>query len=70
MANWISPDCKSEYSEFEKLQGACYYYVLRRDDSSESASWIKNENYKSAPELRFEEPLKEIPQNLDFLKNG
>jgi len=27
MANWISDNCKSDYSLFEKLQGACYYYT-------------------------------------------
>ncbi len=60
MANWISPNCKSEYSDFEKLQGACYYYTKN--------NWIKNENYKTVPNLRFEEPLKSIPQDLNFLK--
>jgi glucose-6-phosphate isomerase len=67
MANWVSKDCKSDYSDFEKLQGSCYYHIKR---SSGEASWIKNENYKNIPELRFEEPLKKIPQNLNFLKNG
>ncbi|OGZ70403.1 MAG: hypothetical protein A3F47_00825 [Candidatus Staskawiczbacteria bacterium RIFCSPHIGHO2_12_FULL_38_11] len=61
MANWISSDCKSDYSLYEKLQGACYYYVA-------PGTWIKNEHYKNVPPLRFEEPLKEVPQNLDFLK--
>ena len=60
MANWVASDCKSDYSLFEKLQGACYYYTKN--------GWIKNENYKFTPELRFEEPLKEVPENLDFLK--
>ena len=60
MANWVASDCKSNYSLFEKLQGACYYYTKN--------GWIKNENYKFTPELRFEEPLKEVPENLDFLK--
>jgi glucose-6-phosphate isomerase, archaeal len=60
MANWLSDNCKSDYSPFEKMQGACYYYTKQ--------GWIKNENYKSIPELRFEQPLKEIPKNLDFLK--
>lgn len=60
MANWISKDCKSDYSLFEKLHGACYYYA--------KDSWIKNENYKSVPKLRFEEPLKSVPENLDFLR--
>lgn len=60
MANWISSDCKSDYSFFEKLQGACYYYL--------NSGWVKNEHYKSVPELRFEEPLNSVPENLDFLK--
>ena len=66
MANWISCNCKSDYSFFEKMQGACYYYVLQPD--SGKAGWIKNKNYKDAPELRFEEPLKSLPENLNFLK--
>lgn len=68
--DWTSINCKSDYSLFEKLHGACYYYILRdpKGTPSGQASWIKNENYKSVPELRFEEPLKSIPENLDFLK--
>ena len=61
MANWISIDCKSDYSSFEKLQGACYYYLA-------PGNWVKNPNYKSVPELRFQEPLKEVPKDLSFLK--
>ena len=61
MANWLSENCKSDYSPFEKLKGACYYYTKQ-------GTWLKNENYKNVPELRFEEPLKEVPKNLDFLK--
>ena len=60
MANWIFGECKSDYSLFEKLQGACYYYT--------KTGWVKNAHYKSIPELRFEKPLKEVPKNLDFLK--
>jgi len=62
MANWISDNCESDYSSYIKLQGAGYYYTKQ--------GWIKNPNYKSLPELRFEQPLKEIPQNLEFLKIG
>lgn len=62
MANWISPNCKSEYKQYEEKQGACYYYL--------NSGWQKNENYGSVPELRFEEPLKNIPENLNFLKIG
>jgi len=60
MANWISKDCKVDYLPYEELKGACYYYT--------SEGWVKNENYKSVPELRTEEPLKSIPQDLSFLK--
>lgn len=60
MANWISPDCKSDYSLFEKLQGACYYYTTE--------GWINNKHYKNTPPLRSEEPIKEIPKDLNFLR--
>ncbi len=60
MANWVSIDCKSDYKQYEKKQGACYYYL--------NSGWAKNENYKETPELRFVEPLNSIPENLDFLK--
>lgn len=58
--DWTKEGCKSDYSLFEKNQGGCYYYT--------KSGWIKNDKYKSVPDLRFEEPLKEVPQNLDFLK--
>ena len=58
--DWSCKDCKSDYSLFEKLHGACYYYTIN--------GWIKNENYKNIPELRFENPLKELPKDLEFLK--
>lgn len=60
-ANWISVKCKNTYDLFVEKQGACYYYT--------ASGWIKNENYKNVPELRFAEPLNEMPDNLDFL-NG
>ncbi len=60
MANWISENCKVDYLPYEKMQGACYYYTKQ--------GWIKNENYKSVPELRFEEALESVPQDLNFLK--
>jgi glucose-6-phosphate isomerase len=66
MANWVSLDCKSDYLPYEEKQGACYYYI--KDPVSGEAKWIKNPNYKSVPELRFEEPLKSIPEDLSFLK--
>jgi glucose-6-phosphate isomerase len=63
--DWRNINCKQDYSLFEKLRGACYYYIIQ--PSSGQASWIKNDNYKNIPELRFEEPLKSL-QNLDFLR--
>jgi len=58
--DWRNINCKQDYSLFEKLRGACYYYTKE--------GWVKNENYKDVPELRFEESLKSLPENLDFLK--
>ena len=60
MANWISKKCKSDYSLFEKYQGAGYYYTKQ--------GWVKNKNYKTVPKLKFKKPLKRKPKNLDFLK--
>jgi len=68
MANWVSDDCKSDYSLYEKLQGACYYYTLL--PNSGQTEWVKNKNYKNVPPLRFEEPLKFLPEDLSFLKNS
>lgn len=62
MANWVSKDCMSDYSLYEKLNGACYFYT--------KAGWIKNVNYKFVPELREEQPTKNIPEDLSFLKIG
>ncbi len=59
IANWVSKKCDNEYLFFEKMQGACYYFTEN--------NWIKNKNYKKIPELRFEEPLEKMPENLDFL---
>jgi glucose-6-phosphate isomerase len=59
MANWVSEKCISDYSLYVKLQGAGYYYTKN--------GWIKNENYKSVAELRQEQPVKSLPQDLSFL---
>jgi len=64
--DWSSKECKSDYSLFEKLKGACYYYILQPD--SEQAAWVKNKNYKNVPQMRFEKPLKSLPKDLSFLK--
>lgn len=60
MANWVKKEDKGNFSWFENMHGACYYYTKQ--------GWIKNKNYKNVPELRFEEPLKSIPEDLSFLK--
>ena len=62
MANWVCVACKSDYSFYEKMGGACYFFT--------EGGWIKNPSYQSVPDLRFEKPLKNIPENLDFLKVG
>jgi len=63
MSNWVSPECKVDYKPYENLHGACYYYLA-------GGQWQKNPNYESVPDLREEKPLKSIPENLDFLKQG
>lgn len=60
MANWMAEVVQSDYSFIKKMQGACYYFT--------KDGWIKNKNYKNAPELRFEKPLKSLPEDLGFLK--
>lgn len=57
--DWRNIACKQDYSLFEKMHGGCYLYTKE--------GWIKNNNYKNIPELRFEEPLKSL-ENLDFLR--
>jgi len=60
IANWVNKKCQNIYNLFERRQGACYYYT--------KSGWLKNKNYKKIPKLRFEKPLKSMPENLDFLK--
>lgn len=59
MANWIDKNCQSDYNSIDNKQGACYFYTLN--------GWLKNQNYKNIPPLRFEEPQKSFPQELSFL---
>ena len=61
-ANWLSEKCKNDYGLFEKKKGACYYYT--------KPGWIKNNNYKKIPKLRFKKPLKKMPEDLTFLKQA
>lgn len=60
--DWTSINCKSDYSLFEKLQGACYYYT--------ADGWVKNPHYKNIPPIRLEKALKSMPKDLSFLKQG
>ncbi len=60
MGNWIPKNCKRNYQSVKEKQGMGYYYTKK--------GWIKNNKYNKVPELRFEQPLKELPHNLDFLK--
>jgi len=62
IGNWVSEKTENIYKELEKMKGPCYFYT--------KSGWIKNKNYKKIPELRFEKPLKSMPQNLDFLKGS
>ena len=68
-ANWVAENDKGNFEPFEINQGACYYYIAPPSTGSGQAGiWVKNEHYKNVPPLRFEQPLKEVPENLEFLK--
>jgi glucose-6-phosphate isomerase len=58
--DWSYEKCESDYSFFEKMRGACYFYT--------KSGWIKNKNYKKIPRLHFEKPLKKLSTDLSFLK--
>lgn len=60
IANWVSEKCKNIYTKAKLNKGFCYFYT--------ESGWVKNENYKKVPKLRFEKPLKKMPKNLEFLK--
>ena len=60
LSNWVNESCISAYKPIEDKKGACYFYTVE--------GWIKNNNYKSVPELRFEKPLLKEPEDLSFLK--
>ena len=62
MANWVSMDCKSEYELYEKNRGACWYYT--------KDSWVKNKKYSEIPDLRFEKPVRELPENWERFLEG
>ena len=53
LGNWISEDCQNIYNEIEKMKGACYF-CIKGPSTKLGASWVKNENYKKVPNLRFE----------------
>lgn len=61
--DWSPIETQSDYLIFKNLRGACYYYI--KDASGEK--WIKNPNYKDVPEIRFEEPVVGVPEDLSFL---
>jgi len=58
--NWVSNKNQNIYSELKAMKGAGYFYTKK--------GWIKNNNYKKVPKLRFEKPRKTMPKSLDFLK--
>ncbi len=83
--NWICRNFGSNiYKPFRARHGFCYY-AMKNPSAPLGIKWIKNENYESIPELRFEEannfytfdldknkPIYESinqPKKLDFLIN-
>ena len=66
LGNWISEDCKNDYSIIQEMAGACYFYI-KAPSTKLGVNWVKNKNYNQVPDLRFELPLKQIPEDLSFL---
>lgn len=60
MANWVKDNAGFDYETVKNKKGLCYYFTTQ--------GWIKNNHYKNIPEIRFEKPLNQIPDNLDFLR--
>ncbi len=59
IANWLDKNCENLYQDVQTKQGACYFYTTN--------GWLKNENYKNIPPLRFEQPQNSLPEKLSFL---
>lgn len=74
-SNWINKKSKSDYMQYKKLHGACFYFTKKGKE--------KNKNYKKIPELiklrpkeipktgiTFDKPLVDYSnKELDFLNN-
>ncbi len=58
-SNWSDKDGKSDYQGVQERQGACYFYT--------TDGWLKNENYKNIPPLRFKQPQDSSPKNFPAL---
>jgi glucose-6-phosphate isomerase len=56
VANWVDKNGKYDYQGVQENQGACYFYT--------TDGWVKNENYKNIPPLRFEPPQKSLPKEF------
>lgn len=59
MANWAKKESGFDYETVKNKKGLCYYFTPE--------GWVKNNEYKNIPEVRFEEP-KQCPTDLNFLK--
>lgn len=60
IANWVSEENRNIYQELEKMGGMGYFYTL--------AGWRKNPAYEKVPPIRFENALKKIPSQWNFLQ--
>ncbi|VVC04677.1 Glucose-6-phosphate isomerase [Candidatus Burarchaeum australiense] len=58
MANIVSDRCESDYSDYERLHGACYYLTKK--------GAIKNPNYGKVPELRKQRASSPLPPSLSL----
>ncbi|MCX6738013.1 MAG: glucose-6-phosphate isomerase [Candidatus Parcubacteria bacterium] len=59
IANWVDKNMKNSYKGIQERNGGCYFYTTQ--------GWVKNENYKNIPPLRFEDPQMSLPNDISFV---
>jgi len=57
LGNFVSSACGHDYESIQKKNGAAYFYTKK--------GWLKNNKYSLVKEIRKENPLSELPNNIE-----
>lgn len=60
MANWVEASFESDYSDYEKLQGAAYYLI----DTFGTAKTVANEKYYNTPRIKEMKSMPELFKDI------